>query len=145
MVRPLALALLCAGTAHAQDTARLTLRIDGLESAEGQVIIVVFDNPDAFPDTPDKAVRSAVERTVAPVTTVSFDGLAPGTYAAFAFHDVNGNTALDVRSVIPIPKEPLGASRGAKGRFGPPKFADAAFTVAAGADHTETITVGPLM
>ena len=57
---------------------------------------------------------------------IVFGDLPYGTYAAFAFHDADGNNEL-LRSRLGIPREPIGASNNAKGRFGPPTFTDAAF------------------
>jgi uncharacterized protein (DUF2141 family) len=56
----------------------------------------------------------------------NFTGLRPGTYAISVFHDENSNGKLDT-NFLGIPKEGVGASNDAKGHFGPPKFADAAF------------------
>lgn len=42
------------------------------------------------------------------------------------FHDENSNGKLD-RNFMGIPREGVGASNGARGHFGPPKFGDAEF------------------
>jgi uncharacterized protein (DUF2141 family) len=57
---------------------------------------------------------------------VTFDRLPAGEYAVAAYQDINGNGKLD-RNFIGIPKEPVGVSNRAKGRFGPPKWRDAKF------------------
>ncbi len=64
-----------------------------------------------------------------PVTT-AFNNVAPGRYMIDAYHDLNANNQLDFRFFGP-PKEPVGASNNARGRFSPPKFEDAAFDVSA--------------
>ena len=61
---------------------------------------------------------------------VRIDGVPPGTYAAQAFHDENGNGKLD-RTILGLPKEAMGFSNDAPMRMGPPKFDMAAFTVGA--------------
>jgi uncharacterized protein (DUF2141 family) len=58
-----------------------------------------------------------------------FDAVKPGRYGIVAFHDENRNGTLD-KNWIGVPVEPWCASRDARGTFGPPKFEDAAFTVA---------------
>jgi len=58
--------------------------------------------------------------------TCTFEGLAPGVYAAVAFHDVNGNHVVDT-NFLGMPIEGIGVSRDARGTFGPPSFGDAAF------------------
>ena len=139
-----AILLALSPVAHAQDaappTASLVLTIQGLKSTEGQVLVAVFDQPDGYPGESEKAAFRKIATPVAPNTTVTFDGLPFGTYAVVAFHDENGNDVLDVGSFIPIPKEPLGASRDARRPFGPPRFEDAQFVVAE-ATHRETFTL----
>jgi uncharacterized protein (DUF2141 family) len=57
---------------------------------------------------------------------VSFTGLPKGRYAVAAYQDLNSNGSLD-RSLLGWPTEPVGASNGATGMVGPPRFRDAAF------------------
>jgi len=123
----------------------LVVQVRGIEAQTGGIYVVLFKDADAFPDEPDGALDSRLATPAGPEAQVTFEDLAPGTYALFAFHDVNGNKDLDVRAVIPIPKEPVAASRDAKGRFGPPKFKDAQFDVPAeGGPHTEVLNLGSL-
>ena len=65
-----------------------------------------------------------------------FANLPPGRYAVSVFHDENGNGKLDA-NVVGIPTERYGFSRDARGKMGPPGFADAAIDL--GADTTITI------
>lgn len=135
-----------AEAAPASATTDLVVRIRQVEAQTGGIYVILFNDPDAFPDKPDGALDSRLAKPSGPEATVTFEGLTPGTYALFAFHDVNGNKDLDVRSVIPIPKEPVAASRDAKGRFGPPKFSNAQFEVpAAPTQHTEVLNLGTLL
>jgi uncharacterized protein (DUF2141 family) len=60
------------------------------------------------------------------LTSVIVTGLKPGRYAVQAFLDENGNGEVD-RGIFGMPKEGVGFSNDAKIRFGPPKFAEAAF------------------
>jgi uncharacterized protein (DUF2141 family) len=57
----------------------------------------------------------------------SFPEIRPGTYAAAAFQDVNGNGRLD-RTPAGLPVEPYGFSNGV-GWTAPPRFERAAFPV----------------
>lgn len=59
---------------------------------------------------------------------VRVPGVPPGTYAVQAWHD-EGDTGRIGRNVLGIPREGVGFSRDAPFRFGPPRFADAAFEV----------------
>jgi len=47
-----------------------------------------------------------------------------GQYAIKVFHDENANGELDI-NFLGIPKESYGFSNHARGRFGPPPFAEA--------------------
>lgn len=51
-----------------------------------------------------------------------------GTYAVRLYHDENDNGELDT-NVFGVPREAYGFSNNARGRFGPPNFEEAAFTV----------------
>lgn len=138
--------LLSASAQDAPATTDLVVEVRNVETQTGVIYVVLFNDPDAFPDKPEGALDSRLATPSGPTATVTFEDLAPGTYALFAFHDVNGNKELDVRAIIPIPKEPVAASRDAKGRFGPPKFESARFDVPAetGA-HTEVLNLGTLL
>ena len=57
----------------------------------------------------------------------TFRDVAPGTYAAAAFEDLNGNGVLD-RSQNGLPLEPFGFSNNA-GRRSTPRFEQAAVSV----------------
>ncbi|WP_240334351.1 DUF2141 domain-containing protein [Sphingobium estronivorans] len=65
-------------------------------------------------------------------TRVTLPSLPAGRYAAQAFLDENGNGKVD-RALFGIPREGVGFSNDAKIGFGPPKFAEAAFSHDGGA------------
>ena len=111
-------------SAHAAD---VTVRVEGVERADGRVMVALFDKEEEFPRGTRRfgemadAVRGAV--------TVVFRDVPPGRYAASLYHDLNRNERLDA-NLLGIPSEPYGFSRNARGKLAPPKFDDAAFTVA---------------
>ncbi len=96
----------------------------------GEVGCALFASADGFPNEPDKGrgVRLPASGTT---TTCVFDNIAPGTYALAAFLDTNGNQVSD-RNFVGMPTEPWGVSNGVRPRLRAPRFAEAAFTVAAG-------------
>jgi uncharacterized protein (DUF2141 family) len=67
-----------------------------------------------------------------------YRNLPAGPYAVSIFHDENGNGKLD-SNPAGIPIERYGFSRDARGRMGPPAFADAVVDVQA--DTTITINL----
>jgi uncharacterized protein (DUF2141 family) len=139
MQRLLTLALLYASTSYADPGHTVTLEVNGIASTEGQLMVVLFDQAQGFPNKPDLAFRKALAAPETPTTRVSFADVPAGTYAAMVVHDENGNGEVDTRWPIPIPKEPMGASRDAKFAMGPPKFNAAAFEVSG--DTTQSFSI----
>lgn len=107
------------------------VEVVGLHSDKGQVLCALYSSRDGFPKQNEKAsarVSSAIADNKA---VCEFSGIAPGTYAISAFHDENSNGKLDTK-FMGIPREGVGASNGAKGHLGPPKFEAAAFSYSGG-------------
>lgn len=129
-----ALSSLLAVTTFAADAApcALTVQVVGLQSSNGKVGCWLYDAAHAKGYPTDATAAHALRwgAIAASRATVTFDGLAPGTYALACFHDENGNGKLDT-NWLGIPKEGMVASNHAKGRMGPPKFDDAKFALAA--------------
>jgi uncharacterized protein (DUF2141 family) len=109
----------------------LKLTLHGTGIAGKNLYVAVHSLPEDFPARDAKAIKSAVAAK-ADATELLIPNVPKGEYAVAVFADMNGNGMLD-SNFIGIPKEPVGVSRDAKGRFGPPKFADAAFKVGEGA------------
>ncbi len=120
--------LLAAGglfTAAPSEAARVMVTVDGIRSADGAIMVGLFDDPHAFPDRFTMGQTAAAK---SPSLTLIFENVPPGRYALSAFHDRNGNGKLD-RGAFGIPQEPFGFSRDARALMGPPSFDDAAFDV----------------
>jgi len=100
----------------------------GLRNKKGQVLCSLFSSAIGFPKNDDKAVAHYTAEISDRRASCEFSGIAPGTYALSAFHDENSNGKLDT-NFMGIPREGVAASNDARGRFGPPKFDDAAFQV----------------
>lgn len=132
-MRALALAaLLIPAVVHADGGHTVTFEVSGVATSSGQILAVLYDSDVGYPSDPERARFKVVVPATAPVTRVTFRDVPAGTWAGFAVHDLNANYEVEVGSLIPIPKEPVGATRDAKGFMGPPKFRDAAFTVTPG-------------
>ncbi len=119
-------------------TATMSIKVGGFESDSGKLMVAVYDNEDAY-----KAGKPRVKEAVLPISgrkaEVSFDGIPTGLYAVSVFHDENGNGKIDT-NFIGIPKEAYGYSNNARGKKGPPKFADIAVTLKEGSNDIQ-ITV----
>jgi uncharacterized protein (DUF2141 family) len=122
----LGLTILVLQTSFSQSPQPMVVKIDGLRSAVGQVMVFVYNNEDDFPTKRDRAFKSTMVPANALSLVVSFQDVPNGTYGAAVYHDENSNGKMD-RNWYGTPKEGYGASNDATGTFGPPKFKDAKF------------------
>jgi uncharacterized protein (DUF2141 family) len=120
----LAAALLgSAATAAATD---VQVRVLGVASSAGTVRVAVCARVEFLkPTCRYRGHAPAVSGT----TVVTVRGVPPGIYAVQAHHDANDDGRIN-RDFWGLPTEGIGFSRGAPMRFGPPRFADAAVSVA---------------
>jgi uncharacterized protein (DUF2141 family) len=143
-IAALSCALAVSGVAVAQPAASplasggatVTVQVVGMHSSKGQVQCLLYAGGLGFPGKPDKAVGKVTVPVAAEAATCAFPNVAPGEYVIELFHDENGNGKLDT-GFMGIPSEGFGASNDAPEKFGPPKYADARFTVTG--DQTLTI------
>jgi uncharacterized protein (DUF2141 family) len=117
----------------------LTVRVDGLRSGDGQVMVAIFSHDVNFPDG-DDADEWVKKPARAGSVTVAFGGLPPGRYAIGAFHDENGNGNLDT-SFIGWPSEGYALSNDVRLSFYRPRFAEAAFAIGPG-EQSVTLHMG---
>ncbi len=121
-----ALSIVSVGVSAAM-AADLTVRIGGITNTDGEIRVGLHDSPDGFPRGRELLAGQSVAAEPNGVS-VMFNDLAPGRYAIAAFHDQNGDAALNT-NLFGLPAEPFGFSQNAIGTFGPPSFDDAAVTV----------------
>ena len=120
-------AILSAGVAGA---AELTIHIDDVKSANGNLMVAVYSSAGAFLKKPDNGTGAAAATTG---NKVVFKDLPAGEYAFAVYHDANSNGKMD-KNVIGIPTEDYAFSNNAMGKMGPPSYDDAKFVLpAAGA------------
>ena len=106
-------------------TASLVVRLHGVRPREGTIRLAIFQNGRGFPA--DGGMRVSVTPETS-VTEATIDGLVLGEYAVAVFQDLDEDGLLD-KGVWGVPTEPYGFSNDARGQFGPPSFAAAAFRV----------------
>lgn len=104
------------------------MEVVGFRSARGKVCLALYRSKDGFPTDASKAVRVAQAAVTGERVVVTLEGLEPGTWVIAAYHDENGNGELDT-NFVGFPKDGLGVSNDARGRFGPPKFESARFEI----------------
>jgi uncharacterized protein (DUF2141 family) len=123
---PLLAVMLTGGQALAAD---IQVRIDGLHSDKGNVVVALFNKPNEFPDGDHSIRHIKIAASMQPITIV-FRDLAPGTYAVGAYHDENANSRFDT-NFIGFPIEGYALSRGVRAIISRPRFVDASFIVGA--------------
>jgi len=107
------------------ETCSLTVKFINLSSDQGQIMVSLYDSSDTW-------LKNGIESEITSITngtaTVVFTNVPYGIYAISSIHDEDMDNKLKT-GVFGIPSEPYASSRGAKGRFGPPKWSDAKFTI----------------
>lgn len=111
-----------------EKSAELTIEIDGLRNAKGDVQLCVTSRPDFLDCEADPDARTA-EMAASKVAPVTF-ALVPGTYAVLVLHDENANGKMD--KMLGIPREGFGFSGNPRIRMGPPKAHAVRFDLAPG-------------
>jgi len=107
--------LLAAGSASAAD---LTVRIQDVPSAQGSIMVAVYDAPVSFLRRPAQTAGAAA----APgAVDIVIKDLPAGAYGIAVFHDANGNGKMD-SNAMGIPVEDHAFSNNARGTMGPPSF-----------------------
>lgn len=106
---------------------RLDLHGKGMAGKQVRVAIYLVQTQTQFPSG-EKSYRSTVQNAVDDSLTVVVPDLPAGKYAVASYVDANMNGRLD-KNLFGVPTEIYGFSNEARGRFGPPSFAEAAFEV----------------
>ena len=104
----------------------ITVTVPNVTSAEGAILFALYDSKEKFMNRETLASKaSTIENGTA---TVTFENIAPGTYAIVCLHDKNGNNRMDFNE-SGMPAEDYGISNNVM-IMGPPNFEDAKFPVA---------------
>lgn len=110
-----------AGVLFAQN---LTLEVRGIEKAEGQLYVAIYQSKETFMKKPLTGFRVEVKDKV---LSIPCKGLPAGEYALSLFQDENGNGKLDT-AAFGIPTEKYGFSNDAEGVMGPPSYEKCRFS-----------------
>lgn len=112
-----------AGVAHAAD---LTVTVAGVKNADGAVRAALYDRAEGFRH--EENARAVKSSAAAPGTvSLTFSGLPAGTYAIIAYHDEDGDGAMN-KFMGMIPTEGFALTNDPE-VAGPPSFDSAAFTL----------------
>jgi uncharacterized protein (DUF2141 family) len=131
-MRTIALAALIVASAvpacaHAADAGPASLTLTFETGAQtGAVMVALFDSEAAY--SGGAPLRQARIDVAGGERSAVFAGLPDGTYAARAFHDVNGNGRMDTNP-FGQPTEPYAFSNNARGNMGPAGWDRAHFSI----------------
>tara|TARA_B100000767_G_C19754865_1_gene532491 strand:+ start:1940 stop:2362 length:423 start_codon:yes stop_codon:yes gene_type:complete len=117
-----------------KETFTLTVKISGLKSNKGTIIIGLYNNKLGFLKNEYKGDVVEIKEKRA---TIIFKNIDAGEYAVSFIHDENKNNKMDT-NFFGIPKEDYGCSNNAKSFMGPPKYEDAKFMLS----ENKTILIG---
>lgn len=122
------IALLPAPLAAQPAPGSMVVTVTHLRVPHGQILACLVATARAFPDcSRDPAAHKLIVKVEGPSAVLDFGHVPPGTWAIAVIHDENGNGRMD--KTLMMPKEGYGFSRDAPVRFGPPRFAAAAFPI----------------
>lgn len=107
----------------------LKLELHGKGMAGNQVRVALYSalKPEQFPSD-EKFYKAVASEATGETLIVTVPDLPSGTYAVAAYVDNNRNGKQD-KNFLGVPKEDYGFSNDARGKFGPPDFAEAAFNI----------------
>lgn len=106
----------------------IQVNISGLKNTTGQLGILLFEQSEGWPSTHEKAMRRILLPISGSKMQYTFKDVPYGKYAVSVMHDENKNGKLDL-NFLGIPKEGNGVSNNATNALGPPRFADAMFSL----------------
>ena len=104
----------------------LTVEVQLSKTKGGSLRAALCPSESAF-DTEKGCVFKAMD-AIGKDVPLTFENVAPGTYAVKIFQDVDGDGKMGTNA-LGIPNEPFGFSNNAMGNFGPPSFKQAAIEV----------------
>ena len=114
----------------------LEVTFEALPNSKGQVIFMLFNQEDGFPNEQESALEVKTVQVKNNIANCTFSELAYGEYALCAIHDKNKNGVLD-KNWMNIPKENVGISGEQRGK---PSYEDAVVILSASADIRVTMT-----
>ena len=124
-------------TGHVTSTSKegtIRVIVEGVADSEGSIRLSLDRDESSFEGITHEDFRVGSVAASAGKTMYEFRNIPFGKYAIKLFHDANNNDKLDL-NLLGIPAEAYGISNDARGMFGLPGFAEAAF----GHDHTESV------
>jgi uncharacterized protein (DUF2141 family) len=124
---------LCAFFGAQSQTVNITVKVNNVKSDKGIIKVCFFNKETGFPEKTNLASKCVNVAAAKGLMLIKVEGIAPGNYAIAIHHDAN-NDGIFNTNFFGIPTEASGASNGAKGKMGPPRYSDAMIAI----DKNET-------
>lgn len=122
---PVLLLGLCSLNVQGQEGARITIIVENVLSDQGSLLASLHTEATFMKDVGVAHAQSPAKKGK---VTLTFDDIAPGTYAVLLIHDSNDNKQMDF-DASGMPIESYGQT-GDIDLYGPPSFASAKFEMA---------------
>ena len=121
-----------------EDSATLTVAINGIQNQQGQVCLRIYEDERGFPLAKSSEIKIQCTKITGNYLKQQFTGLKKGNYAVAVIDDQNGDTELN-RDFLGIPEEGFGISNNptVSVKTGVPKFEQASFSLT----HNQTIEI----
>ncbi|MDR2084993.1 MAG: DUF2141 domain-containing protein [Bacteroidales bacterium] len=101
----------------------IDINITGIDEIKGQIVVLVFDNPDNFPKD-QKLAKFFNFPVTSKEMTVCVKDLQVQNYAIFIYHDKDNNGKCN-QNFIGMPTEKIGFSNNIRPKLKAPKFNEA--------------------
>ncbi|CAM4191693.1 DUF2141 domain-containing protein [Gillisia limnaea] len=108
-----------------ENTSTVTVNVNNLSTDEGFLLIGIYTEKIFMKSTPKYTAKGEIKNGS---STITFEGIPPGSYAISGFHDLNGNNKMDFQPTGK-PGEPYGISKNNINPNGPPIWEDSKFEV----------------
>lgn len=117
--------------------ANLRVQINQANSDNGKILVLVFNSPEGYPETIDKAFKRLVLTPKNRQAEFLLENIPSGKYAITVLHDEDENGKMNT-SMMGFPQEKYGFSNNPKIYLGPPSFEKAAISLG---KETKTIQI----
>ena len=117
--------VLCSVGASAQADSLLTVKVTGITSSEGHILLALYNKAEDW-TKPQVAKYTRKAPAVKGAMLIEFAHLAPGEYAIAALHDADDSGEMTFSS-FGLPKEGYGFSNDARSIFSAPDYEDCTF------------------
>ena len=114
----------------------IIVRVNGIKTQNGQVLLSLFKSSEGFPTHPEKAFKWGKAKVNASSIIISFNGLPYGSYAIAVVHDENSNEVMDT-DWLGLPAESYGISNNVSNTISPPSFEEAKFNFTGSRDTVQ--------